>query len=400
MHRRRRWTQGLAAIVAVATATTAMIGCSDDEAADAPRPPGPTSTAPPTVSQPADAGEPGTLIDAQRVTDAPPGMRAWRITYASRTAAGDPVAVTGQIIVPEGEPPPGGWPVVGWGHPTAGTSDLCAPTVRGPTAIHNLSELTAAGIAIAATDYEGLGTQGSHPYLVGAAEGHDVLDAVRAGAALEDSGITRDSPVVLSGFSQGGHAALWAAQLAPTYAPELDIVGVQAVSPVSDVPAFAERAEGLDEQFGVLVTIAYGMAQAYPELDLDEVLTPEALDLLPALEEQCIGDVVITYTRPVADLLRASPRSLPGWRDRLAENTAGQVALGLPVHILQGADDPIVYEKVTRELVGRLCAAGDDVQYDVIPDVDHAVLTPERTVPWIEARFAGDPATGNCPSPN
>jgi acetyl esterase/lipase len=292
------------------------------------------------------------------------------------------------VVVPAGDPPEDGWPVVGWGHPTTGTSDLCTPSIQGPTAIHNIAELLAAGIAVAASDFEGIGTEGSHPYLVGRAEGANVLDAIRAAAAIEGSGIGAASPVVLAGFSQGGHAALWAAQLAPSYAPELDILGVQAVSPVSDVTAFAQRAEGLDEQFGVLVTIAHGMQLAYPELDLADVLTDEALASLSTLDTQCIGDVVITYTRPVQDLLRASPRSLPDWRERLAENTAGQEALDLPVHVVQGADDPIVYETVTRQLVDRLCAAGDTVAYEVVEGADHAVLTPDRSLPWIQDRLA------------
>jgi acetyl esterase/lipase len=354
------------------------------------------SGAPLTVAQPDHGGAPGELIDATPRPDAPAGTRAWDMTYFSRTAADDPVAVTGQLITPDGSPPPGGWPVVAWAHPTTGTADECAPSLQGPAAIHLVAELTAAGVAIAATDYEGLGTEGGHPYLVGPSEGHTVLDAVRAGRTVDAAGIAEASPVVIAGFSQGGHAALWAAQLAPAYAPDLEVLGVQAVAPVTDVTRFAERAEGYDEQFGVLVAIAYGFAQAYPELDLDDILTPEAVELLDATEEQCIGDLVMTYTRPVAEMMRASPRVVPGWSDRLAENTAGLEPLGLPVHVLQGADDPIVFELVTTDLVDRLCAAGDVVQYDVVEGADHAVLTPERTVGWILARFAGDPPPSNC----
>lgn len=383
-------------VIGAAVAATLVAGACGDGEAQGSASSSATPAPPSTVGQPADPGPPGELISVDPVPDPLAGTRAWRITYASRRAGGEPVAVTGQVIVPTGDPPPGGWPVVGWGHPTTGTSDRCTPSVQGPTAVHNVDQLAAAGIAVAATDFEGLGTEGGHPYLVGRAEGHDVLDAVRAAAAIEGSGVGTESPVVLAGFSQGGHAVLWAAQLAPDYAPELDIRGVQAVSPVTDVSAFAERAEGLDEQFGVLVTIVYGMNQAYPELGLPEVLTPEAMEAIGALEDQCIGDVVITYTRPVDDLLRASPRALPVWRDRLQENTAGQARLGVPVHVVQGADDPIVYETVTRELVGRLCAVGDQVQYDVIPGVDHAVLTAERTIPWIQARFSGEEPPSTC----
>jgi hypothetical protein len=64
--------------------------------------------------------------------------------------------------------------------------------------------------------------------------------------------------------------------------------------------------------------------------------------------------------------------------------------------VLQGAEDPIIAEQVTTELVERLCEHGDDVEYDVVDGTDHAVLTPERTVPWILARFEGAAATSDC----
>ena len=84
----------------------------------------------------------------------------------------------------------------------------------------------------------------------------------------------------------------------------------------------------------------------------------------------------------------------PAADDRLA---LAAKAKDVPVHVLQGGSDPIVYERVTRQAVDRLCAAGDTVQYDVVAGVDHGVLTPERTMPWIEARFSGAEAPGNCP---
>jgi acetyl esterase/lipase len=373
-----------------------VASCGSDEAGSERTPlpdPGPPPT---TLPQPADPGDPGTLLDAVPRPDER-GWRSWAITYGSTTAGGDPVGVTGQVVVPAGDAPAGGWPVVAWGHPTTGTSDRCTPSQGGPTEIHNIDRLIDAGIAVAATDYQGLGIEGGHPYLVGPAAGHDVLDAVRAAAAIEGSGITEDSPVVVAGFSQGGHAALWAADVAPDYAPELDIRGVQAVAPVTDVVQFAERAQTYDAQFGVLVTIAWGFSQAYPELDIDDVLTDEAMALLYATEDRCIAEVVVAYTHPVDEMMRTSPVDLDAWRDRLDESRAAQGALGVPVHVLQGGSDPIVYEQVTRQAVERLCEAGDVVQYDVVPGVDHGVLTPERTVPWIEARFAGATPPDSCP---
>ena len=69
------------------------------------------------------------------------------------------------------------------------------------------------------TDYEGLGTPGDHPYLIGVSEGRSVLDMVRAARKL-DSNLGKR--VVIAGHSQGGHAALWAASLQRSWTPELN----------------------------------------------------------------------------------------------------------------------------------------------------------------------------------
>ena len=74
------------------------------------------------------------------------------------------------------------------------------------------SDIVNAGYLVAFSDYEGLGTPGRHPYLVGESEGRSVLDAAKAAAQLP--GADAGDQLAIWGHSQGGHAALWAAQLA------------------------------------------------------------------------------------------------------------------------------------------------------------------------------------------
>ena len=181
---------------------------------------------------------PGTLIRSEPIT-ATSGARGWRILYHSRSAAGADIAVSGTVLVPSGPPPIGGRNVVAWAHGTTGSGDSCAPsTDRQPEqGIEDGAALLAAGDAIVATDYEGLGTPGPHPYLIGVSEAHAVLDAVRAAAALPGSGIGRS--VVVFGHSEGGHAALFTGELAASYAPDLRLLGVAAASPPTDLVALA-----------------------------------------------------------------------------------------------------------------------------------------------------------------
>jgi pimeloyl-ACP methyl ester carboxylesterase len=371
----------------------ALAGCSGWWGDDTATPRGPGEV----MAQVSEPGTPGTLLDQRSFPDPPDDWRAWQVAYSSSDALGEAMTATGQVIVPNGPAPAAGWPVVSFGHPTTGTADRCAPSVQGPGAVHLVEELTAAGVALVVADYEGLGSDGAHPYLVGPSAGHTVLDAVRAARALEGGGISAESPVVLAGFSQGGHAALWAAELAASYAPDVDVRGVQAAAPVSDVARFAERAMSYDEQFGVLVTIVMGHAAAYPELDLNDVLAPAALDRLAVTEQACIGEVVEAFTMPVSEGLAADPLDRADWSARLHENRAGTRPLGVPVHVLQGADDPIVYATVTDELVARLCGHGDTVHYERMDGVDHGALLPDRAVAWILARFGGEDPRDDCP---
>ena len=152
------------------------------------------------------------------------------VTYATDGIGGKPVAVSGTIAIPKGTPPAGGWPVVSWAHGTTGIADQCAPSVTGSGPVTFLNRLLDAGYAVVRTDYEGLGTPGDHPYLNGPSEGRSVLDIVRAARAAVP-GLSKR--VLLAGHSQGGHAALWAAAIGPSWTPELKIRGTVAFAPAS-----------------------------------------------------------------------------------------------------------------------------------------------------------------------
>jgi pimeloyl-ACP methyl ester carboxylesterase len=247
-----------------------------------------------------------------------------------------------------------------------------------------------------ATDYEGLGAEGPHPYLVGASEGRAVLDAVRAASQIEGSGVAPTSPVLLLGFSQGGHAALFAAELAPTYAPDLDVRAVAAVAPVGDPRQFWDRAAEREDQVGVAATMAYGFSAAYSDLDPADVLTDEAVESLALVEAACIGDVVDADGGPGDDLIPRTPDQADGWAAALAENAAGRVPLGLPVLLAQGDQDDIVYPESGDALAERLCQNGDLVEYRRVTGADHGDIPPAGAIDWLTDRLAGLPATSTC----
>jgi acetyl esterase/lipase len=332
---------------------------------------------------------PGTLIRVEPVA-APTGVRGWRVLYHSRDQAGGDIAVSGTVFVPRRPAPAGGYPVVAWAHGTTGSGDGCAPSTdpRPLGGIEDGAALLADGDAVVATDYQGLGTPGPHPYLIGASEAHTVLDAVRAAIGLPGSGIGRD--VVVFGHSEGGQAALFTGLLAARYAPELRLLGVAAASPPTDLPALARHLDRLDYGTAYLVEIAAGYAATDPSARLAAIMTPRGARDLPLVESACTDRLVAAYTGlPARDVFTRDPRTTPPWSAALAADSATALPAGLPVLVVQGDRDPIVTEPVTTAAVSRLRAAGATVDYRRYPRAAHNVVpAAARDVnTWIADRF-------------
>src|SRR5271163_3907619 len=136
------------------------------------------------------AGEPGTLVRKELINGAPLGATTYRVLYRSTGLDDKPILVSGVVIVPPGDPPPGGRPIVAWAHPTSGVVSRCAPSLAIFLfeQIQGLRSFVRDGYVVAATDYPGLGTVGPHPYLVGTSEARAVIDSVRVASHLPGSG--------------------------------------------------------------------------------------------------------------------------------------------------------------------------------------------------------------------
>lgn len=385
-------------MVALAVCAVAVIVAACSAAAGTANPEAPTRRSSETVGAPAAPGPPGQVINA---AEAPPPVnaRAWLFDYHSRALDGRDIAERAMLVVPMVAPPADGFPLVVWGHSTKGSADQCAPSAQGPAAIPLIDDLVAEGYAVVAPDYEGLGAAGPHPYLVGESEGRSMLDAARGAAQIKGSGVRTSSPIIFWGFSQGGHAATFAAQIAPAWAPELQVRGVAVAAPVADVDHFVRRAEAWPEQFGVLVAVVAGFHAAYPELEITPVLKPQVLDELDQLEKDCIAEITAFFNRPINDMLLATPRTVLGWGKRFAENQSGTTKIGVPVLVIQGELDQIVDPVDTAALVDRYCTNGVPVAYLVRPGENHGVLSSDVLRPWIRGRLVGDKPPDTCANP-
>src|SRR3954451_13875875 len=225
------------------------------------------------------SGPHGTPIWQRKLTGAPVLKSAKTNTlllYRSTAVDGKTVAVSGDVAVPKGKAPKGGWPVITWAHGTVGIADTCAPSKIGTQANYDgplLNSWLKAGYAVVRTDYEGLGTPGPHPYLIGNSEGRSTLDMVN-GARKLNHDIGKD--LVIAGHSQGGQAALFAASMVKRVAPQLKLKGTVAFAPVSHVSQQSTLLSALTQPGGPAPLVLRGVDIANPALHLQSSLSDQA----------------------------------------------------------------------------------------------------------------------------
>lgn len=348
------------------------------------------------ITQPIEAGAPGDIITSERLLGAPDGSIAWRVVYHSVDVLGKDVPVSGIIVAPTGDAPAEGRPIVSWGHPTTGSEKDCAPSVGVDPFLlmEGVTSLLDAGYVVASTDYPGMGVDGPNAYLIGISEGHSVLDAARVARQIDEAGAGDE--LLLWGHSQGGHAALFAAQEAPTYAPELKLQAVAVAAPATKL------AELLDDDIGTAsgVTLASYAFEAYSEVygpttpgaDLSTILTPEAVAAAPAIAKLCnLGQHKNTNAdaeKLVDTFLSHDPSHTEPWATLLQQNTPGAESIGVPVYIAQGLADTTVNPAVTTTFAAERCAAGEAITFETFPGVTHGQIA-NKAVPQVLAFFAG-----------
>ena len=353
---------------------------------------------------PLPAGKPGDIIRYRSAPAPLPGTQAWDVLYLSTTVAGSPAAVSGTVIVPTAPYPGGTRPVVAYASGTQGWGDQCAPSVEMASGTYDeqfaVSNLLARDWAVAVTDYPGLGTPGDETYSVGIAEGYAVLDVMRAAANLPGAGLSPAAPMAIEGYSQGGGAAGWAAQLQPAYAPQMHLAGVAAGGTPASLQAVSANING-SAFFAFLGGSALGFSAAYPSRNLLSELTPYGRTALAQLDTMCQGTALPLYAFQRIEnytVGHINPISEPRWQAVLNANDLGGMKPAVPLLQYHGLADEVIPYQVEASLHQQWCAMGVTTQLTAFPG-DH-VLTQVEAQPavanWISDRLAGTPAPGNC----
>ena len=365
-----------------------------------------------TPPLPLPSGVPGDVIRQRKVnayadplTLFPMPVNAWQIIYRSTSATGTANAVSGTVLVPKTPWLGGGArPLVSYAVGTHGLGDSCAPSYKLRTGTENeialISQALLAGYAVVLTDYEGLGTPGQHTYAVGQAEGRAVLDAARAAFRVPGTGLSANGPVGLFGYSQGGQATTFAAELAPAYAPELNLVGVATGGVPADLAAVARFNDG-NVGFTLVLAAAVGYAAAYPDVPFEQILNDTGRATVPRVEKACTVELAtIAPLRRLNDFVTMpDPLADPRWQARLAENRAGTRAPTAPVYLYHGTADELIPLAVGRRLRADWCGLGASVRWQEIPLAEHILgvsVGGPAAMTWLGDRFAGKPVTSNC----
>src|ERR1700744_1783010 len=351
------------------------------------------------------AGAPGTLIRSEPVGFAPAGAQAYRVLYRSTGLHGEPIAVSGVIIVPPGPPPADGRPIVAWAHPTTGVVPHCAPSLAIFVfqQMAGLRQLIEQGVVVAATDYPGLGTPGPHPYLVGDSEARAVIDSVRAARSLPSAGAGNSFAVW--GHSQGGQASLYTGLIAKTYAPELNLVGVAAAAPATSLVTLMGDDFKPSGGKNLTAMTLWSWSRVYGA-PIDKVVVPEAMPTVDQLANECIKSIFDIMARRRTEkpleqhfLSVSNIAVVEPWRSLAVRNTPGVLSSRIPLFLARGTTDDIVRPEVTRAYMARQCRAGSKVTMMWMQGVGHGFVardSADAAVNWMMDRFASQPAPSDC----
>lgn len=354
-----------------------------------------------------ESAPPGAIFRTERLPSADvPGGRAYRLLYRTERADGS-AAVSGAIaIVPTAPAPAEGRPVLAWAHGTIGLGRGCAPSRR----THPLqaspwtADAIANGFALIATDYAGLGTAGPNGYLLGRSEARDIFNSVRALDAVPGADANRRWTVL--GHSQGGHAAVWAAELAREELPDRPLLGVAVGAPALNLGAIVTDQWSAGIGWGVGAEMYESWPAAYPEVDFDRAVSWLGQRYAGPVADACLGEGI-----PVPTLLGfvaagvglpffdGNPMGDPALAAIVERQTPTPLPPDTPVLIAQGTADVVVPPATNAATQEQWCGAGSNLTMVWLGGVGHVAAGPiigTMGVPWLRALYDGVEPQPHC----
>lgn len=322
--------------------------------------------------------EPGVIIRKQAV-DTVLEARSWRILYTTLDAAGQITTASALLCLPKNTQE--SYDLIVYCHQATGVEQRCAPSLheKPALALAGVRQALSKGWAYLAPDYPGLGAEGVHPFLIGEPTAHSVLDAIKAVQSATVAKI--NNKTILWGYSQGGHAAAWAAGMAPDYAPEVKLDGIVLGSPALDPGQLfqASMDSPISRVIWALSAVSWSRLTGMP---LSSAIKPEAIASVRETAKHCFIGAEAIVGLSATDSMQGRPHSINPLQTEpfatMLQDNRAPIELELPILFVQGGKDLTVPPTQSREVVRQMKASGVQVDYIEHERFDH--LTGERAV--------------------
>ncbi|MGI8331069.1 lipase family protein [Actinomadura scrupuli] len=392
------------------TAALTLAAVAGPAAAD---PPAPGSVPPdqdPFYAAPADIASyaAGQVVASRQVTpkagDLANTTNAWQISYRTNDSHDQPELAVTSLLVPKAAwTGTGSRPVVSVQAPEDSTGTQCAPSYglssgSGYAASSALfsAPILSRGWAVAMPDFQGP----KSVFMGGVQAGHAVLDGIRAVKNFSTAGIGPSNPWALNGYSGGAQATGWGAELQPSYAPEIKLVGTAMGGTPADPAAVARSLDG-GPFSGFEAAATVSLATEYPEMDIEAIINEQGKVDLEKARDKCLPDLILAFPfRKLADESTVpDPLSVPSVAAVLKKNTLGSAAPASPIYNYHANTDEIVPVAQANTLTKAWCAKGAKIQ--VVRDAigEHALEMVTRlngAMTYLADRFAGKTPPSTC----
>lgn len=384
-------------ITSVLSTSLFLVACGGGSSDDGPAPTNPSGTPTNNIQNP--------VVKVEAYTSTNLGSVAAEssiLTYKMLGQSGQEVQATSLVFTPNTPPPVGGWPIVVWAHGTTGVADTCAPSkaALADSTKDLISKLLAAGYVVVAPDYEGLGTPGIHPFLNIKSEAFSITDAVVAARNyLSQRNLLTSKKWLTVGHSQGGHAALGAAQYASR--AQLDYKGTVAVAPASNLGDILVDGEAQVANAPIDIKIATyaqldtytalvtaGIRNTQPAFNYSQVFTSQISSIAAQAENLCSGPLYGAFYEGMSNYAKDHNGTLDGFT-RTQPNFMAvplvktflekdsqplQVKVTTPIIIYQGIADPTVPKLATDLLIFNATTLGTKINSYVTGNWDHGTV--------------------------
>jgi hypothetical protein len=350
-------------------------------------------------------------IDLSAFALLPAKVRAWQLLYRTLDYRWRAMATVTTVVAPVDSPPKG---IVSYQIAEDASAADCAPSVelastndastlanQGYLAVDalNIDALVAQGFAVSIPDYEGPNSD----FGAGYQPGYAILDGLRAAESFAPLGLAGTStPAALWGYSGGALASGWAAEVQPTYVPNLNLRGVAVGGFPTQVPQIFSQVEKTVFS-GLLVGVIPGMLRTDPTLSdlFYTYLNPAGVAALAAAAKQCVieniasADNMNNYlTIPWSQFL-----SMPAVVDQLNKYDLGGLAPKAPLFVYHAVNDELVPIQGPTATVASYCQAGDSVTFirdEVSEHVTLDFIGAPAALNWLTQRLDGQPAPQHC----